>query len=920
MSSQSHTLGICGCCEGVKALTPARVENRPGLSALAYRVGTHGSFKVTMQTALSGQRALRELKTREADDPAIVLLDGWATVLDVLTFYQERIANEGYLRTATERRSVLELARAIGYELNPGVAASADLAFELETATGAPDVVTIDVGAKVQSQPGPGEQPQTFETIEEIEARPEWNTLKPRLTELRFPVFGDQSLYLKGIVTNLKPGDPLLIVGKECEEDVGSERWEFRRVSAVEPDAGADRTLVRWDVPLGSVIPHVEPPQKEPKVYALRLRAALFGHNAPDWKTLPVTLRIGEPNPDPAGTPSFLLGAYANRKNTWAKKPFDAGTTIINLDAVYPQITLNSWVVLAGPTIPTGPEYVELYRVTSVAEETKADFNLTAKTTRLEITGEHIEKFSPRTTSVYGQNDQLEFAETPLTDPVWKDEIVLGRVVQRLEPGRKLIVSGKRMRAQVAKTSTRLSLISATDPLISKPLEPGDELIVLEPPADVAGSTNTQWHLMDKSGFEGFVTALDDRITLVPSAKEDATVVEPATLKDAVPEDEDHTKLILVGPLDNVYDRATVTIYANVARATHGESKREVLGSGDASQAFQQFVLKQTPLTYVSAPTPSGAASTLVVRVNDILWEEAPSLFGLAVRKENYITRMADDGKVAVHFGDGITGARLPSGTENVVATYRVGTGLPAMVKAGQLSLLMTRPLGVKGATNPLAATGAADPEELSDARQNAPLTVLTLDRVVSLQDFEDFARAFAGVGKAQSTWLWDGERQVLHITVAAADGGAVDRASALYQNLQRAIEAAGDSQQRIRIDYYTPLSFNVEAKVLVDRRYITEEVLAAVATALQEAFSFEQRAFGQPVTKSEVLAAIQAVDGVVAVDLDRLYVTGEVRALNPILLTRTAHWDASVTPPEIRPAELLILNPDGITLIGMQP
>ena len=51
------------------------------------------------------------------------VLDAWAVVGDVLTFYQERIANEGFLRTATERLSVLTLARAIGYELKPGVSA-----------------------------------------------------------------------------------------------------------------------------------------------------------------------------------------------------------------------------------------------------------------------------------------------------------------------------------------------------------------------------------------------------------------------------------------------------------------------------------------------------------------------------------------------------------------------------------------------------------------------------------------------------------------------------------------------------------------------------------------------------------------------------------------------------------------------------
>ena len=37
--------------------------------------------------------------------------------------------------------------------------------------------------------------------------------------------------------------------------------------------------------------------------------------------------------------------------------------------------------------------------------------------------------------------------------------------------------------------------------------------------------------------------------------------------------------------------------------------------------------------------------------------------------------------------------------------------GLEGLVDAKQLSLLMTRPLGVKSVINPLAATGAQDPQ-----------------------------------------------------------------------------------------------------------------------------------------------------------------------------------------------------------------
>src|SRR5512147_1137707 len=96
-----------------------------------------------------GLRPLFALTTRERYDPSIALLDAWAIVGDILTFYQERIANEGYLRTATERRSIIELARLVGYRLRPGVAATVYLAYTLDNNIN--DEVIIPVGARAQS-------------------------------------------------------------------------------------------------------------------------------------------------------------------------------------------------------------------------------------------------------------------------------------------------------------------------------------------------------------------------------------------------------------------------------------------------------------------------------------------------------------------------------------------------------------------------------------------------------------------------------------------------------------------------------------------------------------------------------------------------------------------------------------------------
>ncbi len=204
----------CSCCEGVDTATPLSTANRPGLSQLSYLIGTHASFLETMKARLSSSdySALVGLTTREADDPSIALLDAWATIADVLTFYQERIANEGYLRTATERRSILELARLVGYRLRPGVASSVFLAYTIDENT--EEETTIPAGSRAQSVPGPGELPQSFETSEELKARTRWNNLKPRMTQPQTfnketgTLNGGPRVYLKGINTNLQPDDP----------------------------------------------------------------------------------------------------------------------------------------------------------------------------------------------------------------------------------------------------------------------------------------------------------------------------------------------------------------------------------------------------------------------------------------------------------------------------------------------------------------------------------------------------------------------------------------------------------------------------------------------------------------------------------------------------------------------------------------
>lgn len=884
----------CSCCAGLDIETPARIDNPPGQSAIAYRVGVHGQFKESLLARLSSADlpALAGLGARDDGDFTIALCDALATTLDVLAFYQERIANENYLRTATERRSILALARLIGYKLAPGAAASTWLAFTLQEVPGSPELaagpVEIPVGIKVQSVPGPGEQPQTFETVAAAEARAEWNAIPVQTTLAWHPAFADTQLWLAGVGSGLQPGDAILIVGQERIDTPGSERWDLRLLTEVAEDRVRQRTRLGWAGPLGHVSPHTEPASRGAAVYVLRQRAGLFGHNAPDPRLM---------SPDNTALGSLTEGTGAGL--TWASSMFSIQGSEIDLDAAYPKITPGSWIALIsnGPIAhPSGfSGHVELYRAQSVNYPSRTDFGLSGKVTRIEPdTDENLDvyRYRLRETLVFGQSEALTVGETPLGYPLYGDSLALGHLAPGIAAGRALALSGKRPRLRLRRGQPDVTMplteggsvtIHEGDSLrlLAAPEEQAGSSWIVLAPADfgqrlaASGSTQLRLHLLDRGGNDGLLVVRPAAIELVPAEDGDEVVQEivfVADLPTAVIQDRDRTTLVLGTPLANCYDRETAQVNANVAPATHGETVSEILGSGDARIANASFALKQSPLTFVSAATPSGRQSTLTLRANDLLWQEVPSLYARGPTERAYETETDDDGITTVTFGDGMEGARPPSGDHNLRVTYRKGLGLAGNVAAGKLTNLLSRPLGVTGATNAEAATGGEDRESQDKARDDAPLTVLTLDRAVSVRDYRDFARAFAGIAKAHALWIPSGPARGVFLTVAGEEGAEVPETSDTFRNLQESLHTYGDPLMPLRIATYRDARFRIRITVKVAADADSKIVLPAVESALKTAFGFAARSFGQGVSVDEVAAVAQLVAGVEAVNVAELH------------------------------------------------
>jgi hypothetical protein len=1226
----------CGCCSGIQVLTPEPEANRPGLSAISYRAGTHASFLESMLARITtlyldvpisvGSQTVQRifplaglvqkdpnefvkagsaLSTRERNDPSIALMDAWATLADVITFYQERIANEGFLRTATERRSILELAKLVGYKLRPGVSSSVYLAFTVNDGFNG----VVPKGTRAQSIPGTGERPQFFETYEDLAARDVWNKLKPRLTRPQVitlatddsgqPIQIDpgtdaatrDTLYFKGISTNLKTGDVLLIVAGngpnqqvvrtikevELQPDPTPAKQDRTEVTLVEPpfsatgspseivtnavqpfihdasaifensavasqvaqilkdlrksvtanpesaadqvtgilpkieeihDAAESRKFTRLEpwlqdlvdtlnaliqslagtsasVPEGGVPdtvkpvpiklsltasplqnlvnilkPLSKPPSLQPantfqlprtvreafapasdiaprllgtfhpaaagklykawsgvaapvarvEVYAMRAKSGLFGNNAPKQAIIPPPQ-----GGNIEGSDSGSDGSPVKFQEWTLTGTADAadGTTI-HLETPNDKVLAGSWMVVdtsAVGKIKVVPSPGLLYakagaKPQDVSSVTRADYGMSGKTTRIKLTNpetsapvkwfengnvsdklENHDFLAIRNTVVYAQPERLDLAEEPLDVDIEGDHIELQYLYDGLDSGRWIIVSGER--TDIANTSgvtaSELVMVSSvvqgshapncavfpgalippvgqfpfsqiyytTDPNLF-----GDRLIVGElgvdpnlllqtqpskdqppnPPnqqycdqVQLAQGVYVNAYVPSAAELEGnfdstFIGLLVDPSTRVPYEK--ATLPVPnvgGVFAWRISTQPVHTILKLAKELAYTYDADTVNIYANVVKATHGQTQGEVLGNGDSSQSLQEFPLHQSPLTYLPAPIPSGAESTLSLRVNEVEWHEADNLFELGPTDREYTTVANNSGQTKAITGNGEHGSRVPTGTANVKAVYRSGTGKVGNVQAEQISQLATQPLGVKSVINPLPAGGGADGDTRDQARRNIPIGTLALDRLVSVVDYADFTRKFAGIAKASALRLSDGRKLLVHLTIAGKDDVLIDPTTDLYKALLQALYNAGDPNQPLQIALRRLKVLVINAGIKVQADYLWEFVAPRIRAALLDLYSFENRELGQSAFRSEAVSAAQAVEGVEYVDMRSFdsiaeSVTAEQLAnlagtltLKPLVEAELAQVNSTERDPakRISPAELVILTPD---------
>ncbi len=363
------------------------------------------------------------------------------------------------------------------------------------------------------------------------------------------------------------------------------------------------------------------------------------------------------------------------------------------------------------------------------------------------------------------------------------------------------------------------------------------------------------------------------------------------------------THVVLTDELEHAYARQTTIIHGNVAEATQGESRTEVLGSGDASEPSQEFTLRHKPLTHVPAATPTGIASTLTVRVGGVAWPEAPIRALLGPRDRKVTTYTDEQGRTVVVGGDGWHGARFPTGIENITAEYRSGQGADGNVDPGKITNLATRPFGVQKVTNPIAASGGAGPDDIEETRMRVPLAVMSLDRLLSVEDHQNFALNFAGIAKASSRLVSSQgvyAQKRVQTVVAGNEPKPLQPDSELLERLREAMNRFGDPALSVEVVPAKLESLSITAKVQVSPGYVFREVAPRLRAALTEQLGYDAQGIGQAIPPSRIAAIMHGVVGVEFVDID------EIQALGIV----------DDEPLIFEPDELILPNPDTVLFV----
>lgn len=370
----------------------------------------------------------------------------------------------------------------------------------------------------------------------------------------------------------------------------------------------------------------------------------------------------------------------------------------------------------------------------------------------------------------------------------------------------------------------------------------------------------------DFSGMEKYRTLVLHELVNGDKTLETVEVLKVGTLGSG---STIQTEMELKSTVGKNFTQYGVKIWGNVVKATQGKTvAKQILGSGRGEESYQSFDLPRSPLTFQRQGS-KGVKPAIDLKVSDLIWEAQDDFLESGPEDRHFLVETGFDAKSRVVFGDGVNGARVPTGKDNIIATFRSGLGKAGNVSAGILKKPSSKPPFLKELFNPEKAFGGSDADTEEQLREKVPVQQITFDRAVSLQDYADLALSFDGVGKAKAGLRWVNNRQVVVLAVA---GEAGEDATSLLPDLRDYLDARRDINQPLLVKEVDRVPILLTINVIVSSGYDVEKVKDAIRKALGSGvnedgtlqfFNFDRLALGMSIHKKDIYRVLEGIPGV---------------------------------------------------------
>ncbi len=882
---------------------PITAQNAAYQNKIAYRSDDYSSLRYKLLQHLEDAfpNWNRMLANKQgSQDFGVALIEMFSYVADILGFYQDCRANEAYLRTATLKASLIELCELIDYKIPPGVSASSLQAFFCKDGGAG----TIPAGFRVKNQPQGGETAVTFETFADLDVSSALNQLYfygYDRSELLLSVSGAQpetSVLLDQGYAGLKagafvvitcPSKPSIPLQLLAVADEGT----LRRISWKPGALPADQNLPIADVVIlgkptqqmqladsvradeiaaGQISVAVEDPAAFPQTWIHwhhRHHPIVFV--APGFQQAAQLLSVVGPviSWAPAlGIPlrrSETSVYYARQLADHVYAPVAPGDRTLNFSGG--QLNVGDMAVL---TDETNLALVRITRV-SASKYTLADPIIQA----FPSGGLLFSVSLPDPDS--GTSGSDFSAVSPVRLPVGTSQLVLDQTYSNLLPGQAVVVSDGEVDTVCELTAVDIDNNQSTVLTVSPALTHAFKVAttVVSGPFELQMRIDGYNRSVSSVAAGKTAVSLDGQVQgLTPGRYlivEDSSGAEAVRIM-TISYQGGHTDIDLDAALSREYALADTVVLGNVVEITHGESVLEnPLGSGDQSQANQTFQLNQSPTTFVHDPEGArGISDTLQVFVGDELWAEVDSLANSGADDHHVMVTIDEDQNMSFEGGDGRFGAKFPTGLNNISAQYRHGSGIAGNLERNTITAMAAPLAFLQSSRNPVASSGGADPQDLETTRQMAPIAVRTVDRAVTLQDYQDLALSYAGIAKANVQSVRIDGRKIIDLVVATTGGFPLS--GPLHDSLSAFLQDNSSPTQLVQIRDYQPVAVRLSLEVHVLPNYLRAETGVRVQQSLgsglaadgtQGYFNFDQRSLGGALYLSDIYAQVEAIEGV---------------------------------------------------------